>query len=412
MSGPDCFEDGASAPWSSERLAAVRAGHGVVLLEDASARPVLLSTTADVRTFLRARLLPAESAPGEAAAGGTRPGRGKADLRGIVARARVARAGSRFEAEWLYLGAARAMMPREYRALMDRWRAWFVQVDLGERIPRLRKLDLASEAAASGAGVVLLGPMRDKEAAGRYMERLTDVFDLCREERLLMQAPHAMACPYKEMGRCPAPCDGSESIESYRARVAEAARFGAAPIEREVERIEAQMAQAAAELRFEEAAGLRRVLERVSALRGRSGAAFAHVGDLRESRWVIVGRSEREEWARVFVCAVGLLEAVADVPARAGEGALAEAARAIDVRLASCRPAADEPLSLERRDGLALLCRWLNFGQKRRLVEMRRVGDDGLTARDLGAMIRAALKPAPAATTGEEPPMELEGALG
>ena len=37
--------------------------------------------------------------------------------------------------------------------------------------------------------------------------------DLCRKHDILVQAPTGQACVYHEMGRCPAPCDGSMTLE-------------------------------------------------------------------------------------------------------------------------------------------------------------------------------------------------------
>ena len=41
---------------------------------------------------------------------------------------------------------------------------------------------------------VVLGPLPDKDAAGRMIETVIDCFDLCRYHHILVQAPHgAMA---------------------------------------------------------------------------------------------------------------------------------------------------------------------------------------------------------------------------
>jgi len=51
------------------------------------------------------------------------------------------------------------------------------------------------------------------------IEIAEDAFDLCRYYNVLVEAPGARACAYKEMGKCPAPCDGSISMEQYRGMV-------------------------------------------------------------------------------------------------------------------------------------------------------------------------------------------------
>ncbi len=406
MSGSHEFDMVLERPWTPAGFGGTRGGHGVVLLEGEGGEPVLLATTADVRGFLLDRLAVATGSASEGEEA-RRARRGRADLREVTARVRVAQAGSRFEAEWRYLGIARASMPREYRALLDRWKAWFIHVDLSERIPQLRKIDLVRDRDLSDRGT-LLGPVRDKDAAGRLLNALTDIFDLCREERLLLQAPNATACPYKEMGRCRAPCDGSESLKSYRARVAEAVRFAAARIEEEAAAVGGRMRAAAAALDFEEAERLKKRLERMKPLRGRAGAAFSNVSAFAEAEWMIVGRSEREGWQRLFGCFLGFVEVIADFSGDADDRAFEELAATARRRAEAVRQRAERTISIEQREGMALLCRWLNTGEKCRGVKITRMGPDGFTGQELAAMARGLGRIAEGGT--DEGAMELEAA--
>src|SRR5947207_15818153 len=66
---------------------------------------------------------------------------------------------------------------------------------------------------------MFVGPVEDKHAAARLIELVEDLFDLCRYYNILLESPRGKACAYKEMGKCPAPCDGSIGIEHYRRMV-------------------------------------------------------------------------------------------------------------------------------------------------------------------------------------------------
>ncbi|MCA9299448.1 MAG: hypothetical protein KDA28_10295, partial [Phycisphaerales bacterium] len=131
---------------------------GLVRLDAADGRPVLIGATADMRRFVRARLE-----------------RGLAE---VVTTCRHQPVGSSFEADCLYLDAAREALPHACRAVADRRRAWVVQLDAEAPTPFWRKRGL-HEFASPPPGV-LLGPIADKDSAGRFGEALDSVFDLCR----------------------------------------------------------------------------------------------------------------------------------------------------------------------------------------------------------------------------------------
>src|SRR3982751_5231714 len=89
--------------------------------------------------------------------------------------------------------------------------AWFIQVDPTNNFPRYIKT-----IAPLGKRGSVIGPLEDKHAAARLMQLAEDGFDLCRYYPILVESPNAKACAYKEMGKCPAPCDGSVSMDAYR----------------------------------------------------------------------------------------------------------------------------------------------------------------------------------------------------
>jgi hypothetical protein len=286
---PPASAGGADAAWretvaraARERL---RRRHGVVVFEGPGG-VVQVGATADLRGFVLRRLVEAEGRD--------------TDLGGVVSRVRAAEVGSRFEADCAYLEWARELTPETYRASLDRWRGWFVHLDPESELPVWRKTNLADEVGADPE--TLIGPIATKDGAARFGRGLDDLFSLCREPQLLAQRPNAAACSYKEMGACPAPCDGSEPMEAYRARAREAlglARAGAAV---EAERLRSEMTRAASAMAFERAAELR---VRGEAIERISKRGFRWATTLDRFAVVAIAASGRAGWARVLVHAGG-----------------------------------------------------------------------------------------------------------
>ena len=155
--------------------------------------------------------------------------------------------GSSFEADWAYLQIARELLPHAYGALLDKWRGWWVHCNPDAPFPRWVKT-ARPYAAPMGRAGTYLGPVHDKHAAQRYIESIENAFDLCRYHHILVQSPAATACAYKELGRCPAPCDGSISMDAYRDLVREAVECGATGVDERCAQFEREMEAASADL--------------------------------------------------------------------------------------------------------------------------------------------------------------------
>ena len=280
---------------------AVPARAGLACVLDASGNVITLATTANLRAWARDRLSPDIAGP-------------RAALAPIAETLRWATVGSALEADWLYLELGRTLIPRTYRAAADRWQAWYLRLDADADPPTWRKgrieefADAAS--AASAAPGTLIGPFRDKDAAGRFGELLDDAFELCRYPKELAQAPNGTACAYKQMGRCPAACDGSEPMHAYRARVRDAIHF-AKDRAAYTAQLDDTMRCAAAEHDFEAAAAAKQARERTAKAEHR---AFAHVTTLDRGRWLLIAPSERVGVARLTLAAAGTIAPIADVP--------------------------------------------------------------------------------------------------
>ncbi len=288
----------------------------VCIFDAPDRRTLLLATTASARDLARRRLgaLPAEERSS------------RADLRAICGCVHAIRVGSSLEADAVYLHQARERLPELARVVAERWRAWFVHVDPDAEFPQWTKTNLMvglvgkrSASTLIGTGTMppgfLLGPLPDKDAAGRLIETIIDTFDLCRFHNLLVQAPSATACAYKEMGRCPAPCDGSEQMGDYRTRTAAAC---ASAIDRTIARKRGAgvLRDLAACEKFEDAAATQRLLTRLESL---DKPAFAQLRTLHDWTELLVLPGPRKEIATIALFHRGVLTRVGQLDTRAAD---------------------------------------------------------------------------------------------
>ncbi len=262
-------------------------------LLDGGGRPILLGTAASLRAALVGRL--GERADDEPTK--------RADYRAVTRRVVWRLAHSRFERDWLYLEHARAMFPKTLSSMIRRWRAHWVSVEPDAEHPRF----VASRQPKAGAES--FGPMPTAQSSRAAVEALEDLFDLCRYHDVLVQSPHGQACAYKEMGKCPAPCDGSVPLDEYRAQVGAALAFCRDP-EAGVAGFEQQMRRAADGLRFELAGALKAKLDRAAVFRGEALAQWRSCDAL---RFACLQRGSRKGAARVFVVTPGRIAFAGEV---------------------------------------------------------------------------------------------------
>ncbi|QOV89978.1 UvrB/UvrC motif-containing protein [Humisphaera borealis] len=276
-------------------LKQVPAKGAVYLLADEADLPVQLLCVKNLRVSLKRRLGPPEP--------GALPSK-RIDYRDLVRRIHFRRIDSDFEADWTYYEAARRLFPKTYQGMVGFRPAWFVHIDPAATFPRYTKtVDI------SGRTGVHLGPLEDKHAAARLMELVEDAFDLCRYYHILVEAPHGKACAYKEMGKCPAPCDGSVSMESYRKVVDWSLRtlIDPRPLIRDQE---SRMKAAAAELRFESAAKIKQHIEQLSQL---GKGPFRHLRPLPDFRYLCLQHGPKTGSAKVFVVTPGSIDHIASL---------------------------------------------------------------------------------------------------
>lgn len=194
-------------------LAAVPAKWAVYLLQDGEGRPFQLLSVKNLRASLGNRLC--EQPTDEKVR--TIP------YRQVVRRVAWQRVDSAAEAEWVYAQRCRELFPDAYRKLMAAWQLWYVSVEPEARFPRYAVTDRVEMRLAKST----FGPIATKAAAQKLVELVEDTFDLCRYHHILVQAPNGQACAYKQMHKCPAPCDGSISMGMYHLQIDQSvAAFG------------------------------------------------------------------------------------------------------------------------------------------------------------------------------------------
>jgi hypothetical protein len=239
-------------------------------------------------------------AEGREAASGSIPLTKQIDYAAVVRRVRWRGVFSRFEANFTYLENARVRMPGSYRPLIRHWRAGWVSVNLADAHPRFVASDRPSGAGRS------FGPFPTPRAARQQIDMLEDLFDLCREHAILVQAPHGSACAYKQMGRCPAPCDGSVTMDDYRRQIGRACEYLTQPRQRWADELTRQMQSAAAELNFELAGRIKRQVEAVRA--SAESGADRLIAPLEAFAFLSVQRGAKKGSVRLFVVLPGVIE--------------------------------------------------------------------------------------------------------
>lgn len=272
-------------------LRAVPAKWVVYLLADGEGRPIQLLCVKNLRASLKRRL------GGNEQVGPSR----RVNYRDVVRQVRWCRVDSAFEADWLYFEIARQLFPHTYQGMVGFRPAWFLHVNPETQFPRyIKTTDL-------GKTGLYIGPVEDKHAAARLIQLIEDAFDLCRYYNLLVEAPSAKPCAYKEMGRCPAPCDGSISMEQYRYLIEWSARTLVDPADA-IRTHTARMQQAAAALRFETAGKIKSYVEQLSRL---GKGAYRHARWLKDFQFVCFQHGPKLGTAKVFLIIAGGIELMA-----------------------------------------------------------------------------------------------------
>lgn len=324
---------------------------GVYLLADTDDRPILLASCENLRRAVSNRLAapPPEHKTKRAA------------LAPIARHVHWRSTFSRFETAWAHWQEARALDPKNYRDVIAFPPAWFLIADPVARVPRIlpvREFKTDTDRR--------IGPFATRRDAETWLHMLEDVFDLCRYDHILERTPNGEPCAYFEMGKCPAPCDGTLSIEAYRRMIADAMDFSAGIREPRLSTLREAVRTASDRLEFEKAAAMQQSINRATELVAKP--VYAHMCDLHECCWLVVqrasprSRSAKATMVRPFHVHDGVMEVGAPV-------ALADLGIAAEGWLSRCgalpiSPPASQEERTARCETLWLLAKFLFQGNR------------------------------------------------
>ncbi len=336
--------------------ASLRARTGVaVLIGDGPEGeiPIQVGACGDLRAFVAGRLR------------GDGP---RADLSRVVTRVEACECGSGFEADLAFTAIARAIAPEIADRTAAQRAGVFVHLDPESTVPACRVITEADRLEGLAPGT-LVGPFPARSHAEAWAGLLNTRFELCREPATLALHPTAQACAYKEMGLCPAPCDGSEAMDSYRVRCRAALIFDGIALERERVSMEARIREAAASMDFETAARLKREAESLAGVRIPAVGAITTM-----DRFGVVGVAPagRAGWARVFVHRGGRTAVAGDVRAKGGEAASVVSAMAV-----ACAPVAPGTFGAVGADAVAIIAQHLRSSRRTRATLLPVTWGDG-----------------------------------
>ena len=271
---------------------------GVVEFHSHDGSTLLLAATGHLREFIAQRL----NESNEPSA--------RADLAPITHRILAHPTGSAFESDLFVLERSRIVDPDLYAKITHQNRRALLV--LNPSTGTWRTAETTTPELQPEERVV--GPCLSSKYARQLGEALDDVYELCRFPAQLALAPNGTPCAYKEMGRCPGACDGSEPMHAYHDRFGQALDAASAGINAWVSKIDSDMQGASAELDFEGAARCKRQLDTIKDL---PRDTLGHAASLHNFSCVIVTPTTRPGWAQCWafnthgftpICSIGLLE--------------------------------------------------------------------------------------------------------
>lgn len=271
-------------------------------------KPILLSTTANLKHAVGLRLGP-ERAPN------------KTDYQAITTHVSWRYVNSAFAANWWYLLTSRRFYPDQYRSLLAWHYPWFLRLDMGgpSKPPTVEVKNSVAQ-----LDEFTFGPLTSRRAAHGLANWLLEHFDLCRYEDILRKSPHGQPCAYKEMGKCPAPCDGTIPMDTYRQTVQDAVALltQLAPITRTASDVvdmpwyalaTDRMKQAAVRMDFRSAAKIKKQLE---SLADQFQSALAGWGLVTQWKYITLQRGPTRRWIEPWIVLPGMCTCLPPVDAK------------------------------------------------------------------------------------------------
>ncbi len=251
---------------------------------------------------------------------------------------------SSLEAALLEAKLIRELKPPYNRMLKSAAPAYFIKTDLMDEFPRIS----LARRIGTRRGVMYLGPFIGKRSLDVSVRALSRILGLRTCAGRLEPHPDASPCIYGQMRHCCAPCNASVSADDYAARVHRAIGFlrgRAGPLMGEIARARDR---AAAALRYEEAARLRRDLEALATLSNRASRLSQVVT---ENNLIIITGSGHDRAAHVVLSGRLALSRELDSPQAAEE--------VCSFVAANFQRYAARPVAREELEPMQIVARWL-----------------------------------------------------
>ncbi len=265
---------------------------GVYLFRDGSGRALYIGKSTDVRSRVRGYFVASE------------PRTRMAEMVGLAERVDAVPCAHGLEAEVRELRLIAEHKPRYNRRSRFPERAVWVKLTR-EAFPRLSVVR-----AYRADGAVYLGPFASAGSAEQARAALHEAFRLRQCTGRLPATPAGAACVLAEMGRCGAPCDGTEPRSAYAAHVAAAELAITADPAAVVTALRRRIDRLAAVERFEDAAVHR---DRLTAF-VRAAARMQRLTALAACRLLVAARPRADGGWELSVVRFGRLVAAGTVP--------------------------------------------------------------------------------------------------
>jgi len=184
------------------------AAPGVYQFEDALGTPIYVGKSVNLRRRVRGYFY------------GGGPSDERMSLMVRLARGvRVHPAGTDLEARLEEADRIERFRPAFNRALKNRSKGWYIEVDWGTPFPRLRVVSRPRRARARH-----FGPFRGRRLPAEAAELVVKIFSLRSCPGAIRPDPGSSPCLQHGIDQCTAPCVGLVGIDGYRAQVREAVR--------------------------------------------------------------------------------------------------------------------------------------------------------------------------------------------
>ena len=264
------------------------AGPGVYRFEGEGGTPLYVGKSVNVRRRVR----------GYFHGGGPDGGR-MAEMVALARAVRVWPAGSDLEAKIEEAERILAERPRYNRALKNRARGWYLELEWRDPFPRPRVVRSARSCTAR-----YFGPFRGRAAPDRIAGLVERVFRLRSCAGPVRPDADGSPCLARGLDLCTAPCTRSVGLDGYRAQAERAARALADPAAAAEERarLARKRDRASADLAYERAGWIQRRIEWLDELETLRGAI---AGQTLEGSWLIALPHARAGRAVVVLMVAG-----------------------------------------------------------------------------------------------------------